>query len=80
MSAKEDLEKLDKSLQRRIIGKSEWLQDNFDKIIPLTLTGGWQGFFKLRVGDWRIIYKVEWAKNLIIVYLVDRRDKIYKKH
>lgn len=76
--AKDDLEKLDKNLQKRTIEKLDWLQNNFDKITPSALGSEWRGFFKLRVGNWRIIYKVEWDKNQIIVYVIDRRDKIYK--
>jgi mRNA interferase RelE/StbE len=77
--AERDFQKLDKNLKRRIDEKLDWLLKNFDNIIPLSLTGKWQGFFKLRVGDWRVIYKVEWEKNRIIVYVIDRRDKIYKR-
>jgi mRNA interferase RelE/StbE len=77
--AERDFKKLDKSLKKRISEKLDWLLKNFDNIIPLPLTGKWQGFFKLRIGDWRVIYKVEWEKNRIIVYLIDRRDKIYKR-
>jgi len=79
LEAKNDLERLDKNLQKRVIEKLDWFQNNFDKIIPSALGGEWRGFFKLRVGDWRAIYKVEWEKNRIIIYIIDRRDKIYKR-
>ena len=79
LKAKADLEKLDKNLRKRIIKKIDWLLENFDKITPSALGSEWRGFFKLRVGDWRVIYKVNWDKNQIIIYLIDRRDKIYKK-
>ena len=77
--AKNDLEKLNKDLKERIIKKLDWLQTNFDKISPSALSNEWRGFFKLRVGDWRIIYKIDWNKNLIIIYVIGRRDKVYKK-
>jgi len=77
--AKDDLERLDKNLQKRISEKLEWLQGNFDKIIPSALGSEWRGFFKLRVGDRRVIYKVKWDKNHIIIFVIDRRDKIYKR-
>jgi mRNA interferase RelE/StbE len=77
--AERDFKKLDKSLKKRISEKLDWLLKNFDNLIPSPLSGKWQGFFKLRVGDWRVIYKVEWGKKKIIVYLIDRRDKIYKR-
>lgn len=77
--AENDLSKLDKGLRKRVIDKLDWLQANFNNIIPSTLGGDWQECFKLRVGDWRVIYKVDWGKHLITVYIVDRRDKIYKR-
>lgn len=73
-----DLEKLDKSVKERILIRVKWLRENFDKINPLPLGYGWQGFFKLRVGDWRIIYEIEFPKNKITIHYIGRRDKIYK--
>jgi mRNA interferase RelE/StbE len=61
--AERDFKKLDKSLKKRISEKLDWLLKNFDNLIPSPLSGKWQGFFKLRVGDWRVIYKVEWGKK-----------------
>ena len=79
IEAEEDLNKLDKQIQHRVIEKIVWLRDNFDQIIPLPLGGKWHGFFKLRVGDWRVIYEIESLKKQIAVHQIDRRDKIYKK-
>ena len=76
--AENDLKKLDRQNTKRIITKLEWLTENFDSISPLPLTGQWQGFFKFRVGDLRVIYKIEYDKLQLIVYVIDRRDKIYK--
>ena len=77
--AKNDLNKLDENLQKRIIEKLDWLQVNFNNIIPSALGEDWQRYFKLRVGDWRLLYKVDWSKSLIIIYIIDRRDKVYKR-
>lgn len=76
--ASEDIKKLDKNLRKRIIKKLDWFLKNFDNLIPLSLGGEWQGFFKLRIGNWRIIYKIEWEKNKIIIFVIDKRDKVYK--
>jgi len=78
-SAEKDFKKLDKKLKERIVEKLDWLSKNFDNLIPLPLTGEWRGFFKLKIGDWRVIYKVNWDKNQIIVYAIGHRKKIYKK-
>lgn len=77
-SAERDLASLDIQIRRRIIDKLDWLLDNFDSITPLSLGGSWKGFFKLRVGNWRVVYSVNFSRKLISVHLVDLRDKIYK--
>ena len=77
--AESDLEKLDSATRKRILEKIKWFRDNFEQIIPLPLINKWRGFFKLRVGDWRIIYEIELLEQLIIIHYIDRRDKIYKR-
>ena len=54
-----DLEKLRKSVCQRIVNKINWLAENFDQITPQPLTADLSGFFKLRVGDYRVIYEKE---------------------
>lgn len=61
--AEDDLAKLDKEIRKRIIKKLDWLENNFEKITPLPLGGEWQGFFKLRVGGWRVIYEVNYEEK-----------------
>ena len=77
--AEQDVAKLSKGVCRRIVEKLDWLCLNFEQIDPLTLTNEWQGFFKLRVGEWRIIYKADWNKKQIQIWLIGKRDKVYKK-
>jgi len=79
VEAEEDLDKLDKQIRERVIEKILWLRENFDQIIPLPLGGRWQGLFKLRIGDWRVIYEVEDLKKQITIHRIDKRDKIYKR-
>ena len=73
-----DLAKLDWQIRRRIIDKLDWLLKNFDTVVPSILANEFREFYKLRVGDWRIIYKVNWNNCTILVCYIDRRDKIYK--
>ncbi len=35
--------------------------------------------FRIRVGDYRILYKIVWEKKVIIIARIDKRSKIYKK-
>ena len=77
--AEKDLVKLDRESRRRIIDKLDWLLENFENIFPEVLTGEFKEFYKLRIGDWRVIYKINWSNNTIIVCYIDKRDKVYKK-
>ena len=77
--AEEDLGKLDRPVQKRVIQKLTWFVDHFEDVSPLPLAGDWSGFFKLRTGDWRIIYEVEHDKQRVVVHHVGRRDEIYKR-
>ncbi|MEK7621994.1 MAG: type II toxin-antitoxin system RelE/ParE family toxin [Patescibacteria group bacterium] len=74
-----DLGGLDWIIRRRIIEKLDWFALNFDSLFPISLKGEFKDFSKLRVGDWRVFYQVNWEKHLIIVCYIDRRDKAYKK-
>ncbi|MFY9462044.1 MAG: type II toxin-antitoxin system RelE/ParE family toxin [Candidatus Sungiibacteriota bacterium] len=78
LEAEEDIARLDTQIRRRILDKLEWLADNFDHITPLPLSDQWRGFFKLRIGDWRVIYEVEMNKNNVIIHAIGRRDEIYR--
>ena len=77
--AEDDLERLGEAATRRIIERLSWLESNFEAMTPLPLGYEWRGHFKFRVGDWRVIYRIDWEDNLIIIEAVDRRDMIYKK-
>ena len=74
-----DLIKLDKPVRRRVIIKLHWLEENFPRIVPEPLSNKWRGYFKLRAGDWRIVYEIDFADNQLIVHRIELRDKVYKK-
>lgn len=71
-----DLEKLDKAIARRILARITWFSNNFERVIPEALTGGFEGTFKLRIGDWRVVYTVE--GKAIVIQFVGHRREIYK--
>ncbi|WP_414588262.1 type II toxin-antitoxin system RelE family toxin [Scytonema sp. PCC 10023] len=50
------LERLTLVVRKRIISKIIWLAENLDQITPQPLTSDLSGFYKLRVGDYRVIY------------------------
>jgi len=72
----EDLEKLDKTIANRILNKITWFSEHFKTITPETLSGDFAGMFKLRVGDWRVVYTTE--GDIIVIQAIGHRKEIYK--
>ena len=73
----DDLDKISQDTRVRILKKIQWLSINFEKISPLPLTGQWSGFYKLRVGDYRVIYEFDIENQLIFIARVGHRREIY---
>jgi len=71
-----DLQKLDKVIARRILKKITWFSKNFERIILEALDGEFKGTYKLRAGDWRVVYSVE--RETVIIQFVGHRREIYK--
>jgi len=76
--AEENLAKLDKQIAQRILKKIRWLVENVGTITPEPLTGQFQGVYKLRVGDYRVLYTLEDEQNLIVIRLIKHRREVYK--
>ena len=73
----ENLEKLDRQIQSRIIEKIIWLAENFGEITPFSLTANLAGVYKLRVGDYRIIYEFSAVDENITILKIGHRSEIY---
>ena len=74
-----DFDKLDSSIRRRITNKLRWLEKNFENILPEPLSYDLSDFFKLRVGQWRIVYAIKKNEQTLEVYNIELRDKVYKR-
>nr|WP_242022865.1 type II toxin-antitoxin system RelE/ParE family toxin [Pseudanabaena mucicola] len=72
-----DLAKIARTNQIRIARKIKWLGENFEQITPLSLSGNLSSFFKLRVGDYRVIYAIAQSQKSIIIHQVGHRSEIY---
>ncbi len=77
--AAQEFDSLNQFVADRILKKLHWLAENFDSLRPEPLTGPFSGLFKLRVGDYRIIYQVNREKKLLTVRLVGHRREIYER-
>ena len=76
--AEDDLARLSKTAAQQVLKRLRWLAENIDEITPESLTGQWQGVFKLRVGDFRILYTFDRTERNIIVHVIRHRREVYK--
>ncbi len=72
--ALEDLKKLDKPIAKRIINKISWLSLHFENITPEPLSWDFSGTFKLRIGDWRVVYTI--GTDVIVIQAIGHRREI----
>lgn len=70
---------MDPPVARRIVDRIRWLAEHFEEIAPEPLKGALAGLFKLREGDYRIIYEPLRKERLIVVHEIGHRREIYKK-
>jgi mRNA interferase RelE/StbE len=76
--AVDGLERIERPIAQRILTKARWLSESFEQITPQPLTGSMRGLFKLRVGDYRIIYSANAEKRLLTIHLIGHRMDIYR--
>ncbi len=75
-SAVSKLKKLDRSVAKRIFNAVSRLQEN-----PLRAVGKIVNspYYKLRVGDYRVIVDIDKGRLRILVLIIGHRKNIYKK-
>jgi mRNA interferase RelE/StbE len=75
-SAVRALRKLSTSLQRRIIAKIETLADNPRPPSAIKMSG--HDVYRLRVGDYRVIYAIADEQLVVLVVEIGHRRDIYR--
>ncbi len=78
-SAVRELANLDKSTGRRIVKRINWLAENLDDIRREALTGELSGLYKLRVGDYRVLYEVLPGEQTIVIHIIGHRREVYRE-
>ncbi len=74
-----ELKRLDSVVSRRIAARLDWLRSNLDSITPQALTGKLAGLYKLRVGDYRVVYEILRNERAIVVQSAGHRSDIYRR-
>lgn len=76
--AEEDLARIDKTIAQDVANKINWLSQNISSVTPAPLKGKFKGKYKLRVGNWRVVYALEHPSQTITIYAVRHRSEVYK--
>lgn len=72
-------EKADEPLVRRLNRCFDQLQrDPYNHPNIKRLTGNLAGYFRYRVGDWRVVYEVREGNSIVIVVLIAHRREVYQ--
>jgi mRNA interferase RelE/StbE len=78
-TAADELSRLDAPVSRRIIDRINWLAANLDATRLEALTGELAGLYKLRVGDYRVVYQVLHEEQAVVIHAIGHRREIYRK-
>jgi len=78
-SAAHELAGLEKTIARNIVKRIHWLSENLDNLRLEALSGDFAGLYKLRVGDYRVVYELISAEQTIIIHTIGHRREIYRK-
>ena len=73
------LEKLPKTTRLRIVGASELLSVDPRPPGAKMLRGGEHGRWRVRIGDYRIVYAIEDGRLLVLVLRIAHRREAYDR-
>ncbi len=77
--AQADLKRLDPAIQTRLLDKLEWMGQNAELLRHQSLRGqDWSECFKYRVGNYRIIYRLDRPAEKLIILKVGHRREVYR--
>ena len=77
--AKKVLKKMDKTTANRIVSKVEQLANDESSLAQnITPLKGLPDTYRLRVGDWRVIYRFENGHLVLLVLKIGARGSVYR--
>ena len=74
-----DLERLDPSAERLVTNRLNWLGENAESVNHRALTGRWAGFYRLRAGNYRVLYSIDRENRRLVVELIGHRSEVYRR-
>jgi mRNA interferase RelE/StbE len=77
-SAQRELAALPKDVQRRIVNRVDALREDPRPLGARQLQGE-DRLYRLRVGDYRVIYSIEGRRLVVVVVKIGHRREVYRK-
>ena len=76
-SVKDDLKRLDRSIIKKILRRIESYLAKDPKKLGKPLKGDFQGYWRYRWGDYRVIYRIAEREILITILRISHRKNVY---
>ena len=77
-SAEKELAALDPPVARRVLAAIERLKANPRPPDCVKLTGS-ENDWRIRVGDWRVVYRIDDARQLVEITIIAHRRDVYRE-
>jgi len=68
---------MDVSFRRRIIERIRELEDNPFPRGSIKLRGE-KDAYRLRIGDYRVLYKILWDEEITLIFKIEHRRTVYR--
>ena len=76
--AAHELARLDKQIGQRIVKRIHWLAENLNNVQLVALKGDLASFYRLRVGDYRVVYEILHGERAIVIHLIGHLREVYR--
>ena len=77
-AARRQLKKLDRPVQKRILRRVERLEDQPRPKTAEKLKGTSEPLYRIREGDYRIIYAIKDDRLIVLVVRIGHRSEVYR--
>lgn len=79
-SAAKEFKRLPKAIKLKVVEASKFLSENpFSDLLNIKKLKGVDSLYRLRIGDYRLVYTVEGKKLRIIIIKIGHRKDIYQR-
>lgn len=78
-SATRELERLDVTVGRRLVHRIQQMAADAAQHRHEALSGDLSGFYKLRIGDYRVIYELLHSEHCVLIHAIQHRRNVYRK-